>query len=135
LQGKKIICGGTTANVVAKVLNKKMDIDTNTIHSFTPPQYYINGIDLATEGAVTLNQLYNLIDEKRIYMDDFSPVTLLYDELMTADKIVFYLGGNNPISEASLDFIQRGIKPRKHIIPLLADKLKEFGKLVIIETI
>lgn len=135
LQGKKVLCGGTTSHIVAKTLNRTMDIDMQSSNAFTPPQYYINGIDLATEGAVTLNQLYNVLDADRNLMDANSPVTKLYDVLLNADKIQMFIGGNNPASEESLDFIQRGIKPRKEIIPLLAEKLQSIGKLVIIERI
>jgi len=133
--GSKVVCGGTTANVICNVMNTNLGYKTEQISTYTPPEFEIKNIDLATEGAITLNQLYNLIDENRELMNNDSPVTKLYDKLMAADKIIFWLGINNPIDEMTLDFIQMGLKSRKHIVPLLADKLKSIGKLVIIENI
>jgi len=135
-EGTKIICGGTTSNIIAKVLNKEMIIETDNTFAFTPPNYKIEGIDLATEGAVTLNQLYNILDADRSLMNNNNPVTMLYDYLMNSDKIIFYLGSiNNSYEESDIDFIQKGIKTRKQIVPIIADKLQELGKIVVIELI
>lgn len=133
--GAKILCGGTTAGIVARVLNKEMVVETDNTFAFTPPKYKIDGIDLATEGAVTLNQLYNILDEDRILMNDSNPVTMLYDYLMNSDKVIFYLGCVNSSEEADIDFIQRGIKTRKQIVPIIAEKLRALGKIVVIEWI
>jgi hypothetical protein len=134
-EGKKIICGGTTSNIVAKILNKKMEVDTAVQNSFTPPNYKIEGIDLATEGAITLNQFFNIMDEERNLMDNENPVTKLHDFLMDSDKIIFYIGSFNSQDEAEIDFIQRGIKTRKQIVPIIAEKLEALGKIVVIEWI
>ncbi len=133
--GSKIVCGGTTANVVCSMLNTNLIYANEKPNPFTPPEFIIKGIDLATEGAITLNQLYNLIDENRELMNENSPVTKLFDKVIEADKIVFWLGINNQADATSLDFIQRGLKSRQNIVPLLADRLKELGKLVIINKI
>ncbi|MCL2039036.1 MAG: serine/threonine-protein phosphatase [Bacteroidetes bacterium] len=133
--GCKIVCGGTTANVVSSVLNTNLIYNNEKTNPFTPPEFIIKGVDLATEGAITLNQLYNIIDENRKLMNEDSPVTKLFDKIMEADKIVFWLGINNQSDNNSLEFIQRGIKSRQNIIPSLANRLKELGKLVIINKI
>jgi hypothetical protein len=134
-EGDKIVCGGTTANIVCKVLNTDLIYKAEQNNPYTPPEFIIKNIDLATEGAITLNQLYNVIDEDRELMNNNSPITKLYDKMIEADKIVFWLGTNNPIDEMSLDFIQMGLKSRQHIVPLLADKLRNINKLVVIERI
>ncbi len=133
--GNKIICGGTTANIVAKVLGRQMTVGTSAASAFTPPSYNIDGIDLATEGAITLNQLYNIMDADRLLMDDSNPVTKLYDLVMASDKIIFYLGCVNFAAEIDIEFIQRGIKTRREIIPLIAARLRYLGKIVVIENI
>jgi hypothetical protein len=131
--GYKIICGGTTASIFAKILGREIKIDTSSPSVFTPPQYHIDGFDLVTEGAVTLNQFYNIIDEDRILMTDDSPITLLYDYIMSSDKVVFYLGSYNSFEETDIEFIQRGIKTRRQIVPLIAERLTQLGKLVVVE--
>lgn len=135
LDGVKIVCGGTTSSIISKFLNKKIEIDNRYANHFTPPKYSIDGVDLVTEGAVTLNQLYNVIDENREELDDYNPVTELYDYLMNADKINFFIGSSyNPASD-DIGFIQQGLLTRKKIIPLLAEKFRELGKVVVMEEI
>ncbi len=135
MAGHKIICGGTTANIVSKHLKKQIEVDRTFENHFTPPKYSIEGIDLVTEGAVTLNQLYNIIDEDRKDMDDFNPVTELYDLIMMSDRINFFIGKSiNPASN-DIQFIQQGLLGRQKIIPILADKLRKMGKLVVEEEI
>ncbi|MBQ6269698.1 MAG: SpoIIE family protein phosphatase [Bacteroidetes bacterium] len=134
-KGKKIICGGTTANIVAKNSGREMKVDMYQSSHYTPPSYHIDGIDLAVEGAITLNQLYNILDADRNLMQNSNPVTKLYDYVMNSDKIVFYLGSVNSSDEGDIGFIQQGIKSRKEIVPLIADKLRKLGKLVVIENI
>ena len=68
-------------------------------------------------------------------MQNSNPVTKLYDYVMNSDKIVFYLGSVNSSDEGDIGFIQQGIKSRKEIVPLIADKLRKLGKLVVIENI
>ncbi|MDR0927289.1 MAG: serine/threonine-protein phosphatase [Ignavibacteria bacterium] len=135
IDGVKIVCGGTTSKIISNVLNRKMKVQNMSVNEYTPPQYEIQGIDLAAEGAITLNQLYNVIDEKRELMHDDSPVTKLYDYIMQADKVIFYLGSYNYYEEQDINFIQRGIKTRRQIVPLIADKLRVIGKLVVVEWI
>lgn len=133
--GKKIICGGTTAGVVAKNLGREINVKMTSPSPFTPPSYEIQGIDLVTEGAISLNQFYNIIDADRNLMEEDNPVTQIYDLLMQADKIIFYIGSANTSEETDISFIQRGIKRRQEIVPLIAEKMRELGKIVVIEWI
>ena len=133
--GKKIICGGTTAGVIAKNSGRKIDVKMTSPSPFTPPSYAIQGIDLVTEGAISLNQFYNIIDADRNLMEEDNPVTQIYDLLMQADKIIFYVGSGNTSEETDISFIQRGIKRRQEIVPLIAEKMQQLGKIVVIEWI
>ena len=68
---------------------------SNAFHK--PPSYEIKGIDYATEGAVTLNQLYNILDEKADKLDPDSSVSNLYRLFHSADTINFIVGtATNP---------------------------------------
>lgn len=135
MAGPKIVCGATTAAIVAREFNKKIDIEDDSSSMLAPPRYYIEGIDLVTEGAVTLNQLYNIIDIPPSELEEDSGVNDLYGLLKQADKVNFVLGsGLNPASK-DISFCQKGILTRDKIIPLLADKLREKGKLVLITVV
>ncbi len=57
-EGKHIVCGGTTASIVAKYLRKpvraKTDFDPS---SDVPPTAEIEGVDLVTEGVITMSKV------------------------------------------------------------------------------
>lgn len=59
----KIVCGGTSANIVARVLEKKIDVSVGEIDPNIPPTAYIEGIDLVTEGVVTLNRVLKFLEQ------------------------------------------------------------------------
>lgn len=61
--GKKIICGGTTANIVAKIMNKDIKVILDNSKSNVPPKAEIEGIDLVTEGIITLSKTVEILDK------------------------------------------------------------------------
>lgn len=56
-EGKHIICGGTTSSIAAKYLNKPLNVSLNFEKSDIPPIAEIEGVDLVTEGVITINQV------------------------------------------------------------------------------
>ena len=59
--GKKLICGGTSANIVARVLNRKIETTLNYSDPTLPPTGRIQGIDLVTEGVLTLSRTVEIL--------------------------------------------------------------------------
>ena len=59
----KCVCGGTSSSVVARVLGKKMDVSVNYVDDSVPPIAYIDGIDLVTEGVITMNKALGLLEK------------------------------------------------------------------------
>jgi hypothetical protein len=53
-EGKKVVCGGTTSEIVGRVTGKKVITDFNYIDRTLPPTAKIEGIDLTTEGVLTM---------------------------------------------------------------------------------
>ncbi|MGC8841059.1 MAG: hypothetical protein ACP5QZ_06325, partial [Candidatus Sumerlaeaceae bacterium] len=134
-EGCKIVCGGTTAGIVARVLGTEAIVDPKLLHSYCPPRLLLDGVDYATEGAVSLNQLYNLLDAAPRAIEERNVVVQLYEEFVRADHITFLVGKSENPATASQPFFQMRILRRQQIVPLLAEKLRAMGKLVIIEWI
>ncbi|HPB56794.1 MAG TPA: hypothetical protein PLB68_12615, partial [Candidatus Aminicenantes bacterium] len=59
-------------------------------------------------------------------------VSRLCNLLREADRIYFWVGGSRNVAHGDLSFLQRGILPRQTILPLLAEKLRNQGKLVVL---
>jgi hypothetical protein len=131
--GLKIVCGGTTSRLVSKYLNVPLEMEQNPMSDIAPPRYGIRGISLVTEGAVTLNQMYNILDEDIANLNEDSGVTELRMLLNVADRVNFMVGLAENSANEDISFRQRGVLSRKVLIPLLAEKLNKEGKLVNVE--
>ncbi len=134
-EGLKIVCGGTTAEIVARSLRRQLTVEQKPTSLIAPPRYDIDGIDLVTEGAVTLNQVYNVLDEDIGLLTEDSGVTDLCSVLMVADRVNFYVGTARNDFHGHIAFRQRGILTRDHILPLLATRLRAAGKLVVVHEV
>ena len=64
--GKKLICGGSSANIVARVLNRSIETSLEYVDPLIPPSATIQGIDLVTEGVLTLSRTVEILQE---YLD------------------------------------------------------------------
>lgn len=56
-EGKHIICGGTTASIAAKYLGKEVKTSLNFESADIPPVAEIEGVDLVTEGVITMSRV------------------------------------------------------------------------------
>ncbi|SHO52876.1 SpoIIE family protein phosphatase [Anaerocolumna xylanovorans] len=62
-QGKKIICGGTSANIASRILKRPLVTSLNYTDPSLPPIAKMEGIDLVTEGVLTLSRALDLIKQ------------------------------------------------------------------------
>ena len=76
-EGKKVVAGGTTANIAARVLGKEIRTEIDTRNPDVPPMAVIDGIDLVTEGVLTLGRCLKLL--KKYERDEFDAE--FFDEL------------------------------------------------------
>jgi hypothetical protein len=58
---KKIICGGTSANIASRILDKPIITSLEYTDPSLPPIAKIEGIDLVTEGVLTLSRTLTLL--------------------------------------------------------------------------
>lgn len=68
-EGKKVICGGTTANVASRVLKREIVTLVKHADSKIPPMASMEGMDLVTEGVLTIGSALDLLH--RYENDDF----------------------------------------------------------------
>ena len=99
-EGIRIVCGGTTSQIVANYLGEEVETVLDYIDSEIPPIGYIKGIDLTTEGVITLRKLIEL-SEIYIRNDSNIPKQFLKKDgasrladflLEEATNINFYVG-------------------------------------------
>ena len=133
--GKKIVCGGTTSEIVARHTRSELRIDQKQTSLIEPPRCRISGVDLVTEGAVTLNQVYNLLNEDVNRLEADSAVAEFCTCLHEADRINILLGKAMNRANDDITFRQRGVLNREVLLPLLVDKLLAMGKLVTVERV
>ena len=129
--GQKVICGSTTTDIVARELGLKV-ITLSMGNSFgQTPEYWIEGTDLVTEGAITLNQVYNILDEPIERLSENTAAERLCLMLRGADIIHMMIGNASNSAHEDLIFKQIGVHIRKSTIQQISERLKDMGKLVV----
>lgn len=135
--GKHIICGGTTSSIAAKYLKKPLKASLNFQQSDIPPIAEIEGVDLVTEGVITVNRVLEyakdyLGDNERynewsFQRDGASLISrLLFEE---ATDINFYVGrAINPAHQNPDLPINFSIK--MNLVEELSACLKKMGKRI-----
>jgi len=92
-EGKVILCGGTTADIIARELNKTIVDELIFEDPELPPESFLEGIDLVTEGILTLQKVNELL---KTYNNSVrlgkGPADKIVKMLMESDKIHFIIG-------------------------------------------
>lgn len=89
--GKKAICGGTTANVVSRELNISIESTMKTIGKL-PASSKMEGIDLVTEGILTLTQALDYLENPQNGENKKDAAKELTNILLDNDCIEFMVG-------------------------------------------
>ena len=137
-EGKHIVCGGTTSTLAAEFLHEPLDVSITTyIDPEIPPTAKIKGVDLVTEGVITISRV---LEYARDYLKDNERYTdwsykkdgassiarMLFEE---ATDINFYVGrAVNPAHQNPNLPIGFNIKMR--LIEELSECLKNMGKKI-----
>ena len=136
-EGKHIICGGTTSSIAAKFLRKPLKPTLNFEQSDVPPIAELEGVDLVTEGVITVNKVVeyaeDYLGENKFYehwsfrKDGASLICrLLFEE---ATDINFYVGrAINPAHQNPDLPINFNIK--MNLVEELSKSLRKMGKRI-----
>jgi len=122
--GRKIICGGTTANIVARELGRAIRDDLRGGDSGDiPPSAEMEGVDLVTEGILTLTRVARLLENDDPPREK-NPASRLYEILLDSDSIEFVVGAR--INEAHQDpNLPIDLEIRRNIIKRICRVLEE----------
>ena len=136
-EGKHIVCGGTTSSIAAEFLHKPLVPTVDYPDPEVPPIARIDGVDLVTEGVITINKVLKYAQD---YLADNESYTqwsykkdgasqiarLLFEE---ATDINFYVGrAVNPAHQNPNLPINFNIKMR--LVDELSTCLKQMGKRI-----
>ena len=136
-EGKHIVCGGTTSSIAAKYLGKPLRASLNFESADVPPTAELEGVDLVTEGVITINRVLeyakDYLGENKHYehwnfkRDGASMICrLLFEE---ATDINFYVGrAINPAHQNPELPITFSIK--MNLVEELSACLKKMGKRI-----
>ena len=92
-QGRKILCGGTTATIISRELGRKMEIDMDIVDKELPPLSHMEGIDLVTEGILTLGKVERILSSgKTESHKEPGPAEQVVRMLLDSDKITLLVG-------------------------------------------
>ena len=137
LEGKTIVCGGTTSSLVARYLNTTVETRLDYLDANIPPIGFIKGVDLCTEGVLTMGRVVEIAKQYASASDKYTEwldkkdgasliAQMLFEE--ATDVNLFVGRAMNPAHqnpEMSIDF---SIKLR--LIEDLAKYLEIMGKHV-----
>jgi len=91
--GKVILCGGTTADIVARELNRTIVDELIFEDPDLPPESFMQGIDLVTEGILTLQKVNEILKTYNNSVKlDKGPADKIVKMLMECDEIQFIVG-------------------------------------------
>lgn len=136
-EGKHIVCGGTTSSIAAKYLHKPLKTSLKFEQSDVPPTAEIEGVDLVTEGVITINKVIeyakDALDKNELYeywsfhRDGASMICrLLFEE---ATDINFFVGrAVNPAHQNPDLPINFNIK--MNLVEELSECLRQMGKRI-----
>ena len=135
--GKHIVCGGTTSSLVAEYLGKPMNTSIDYLDPEIPPTATIEGVDLVTEGVITMSKVLeyakhyiessDLYSEWSFKKDGASQIARMLFEQAT--DINFYVGrAINPAHQNPNLPISFNIKMQ--IVEELSECLKKMGKRI-----
>lgn len=135
-EGYRIVCGGTTGNIVAFYSGSQIKMDASTLQEKIPPIGFLPGIDLLTEGILTMNQACELLEKSNGSAAGVPRLNdgacMLAAALLEADEITFLVGqAINPAYQNPL--LPASVSIRNNLVARMVAQLEKFQKRVQVE--
>lgn len=129
-KGYKIISGGTTANIIARELKEEIIVDLINYDKELPPPAKMKGVDLVTEGLLTLNKVIEILREDK--KTKILVVNRVIDFFNRSTDIKIHLGKAINIAHQNPDLPQE-FNLKAKVIYELKIILENMGKTVEID--
>ena len=136
-EGKHIVCGGTTSSIAAKYLGKPLRATLSFERSDVPPIAEIEGVDLVTEGVITINKVVEYAKDYLEANEEYAHWSMKRDGASLISRLLF---------EEATDinfFVGRAVNPahqnpdlpinfniKMNLVNELIDCLKKMGKRI-----
>lgn len=138
---KRVVCGGTSANIVSRVLGKKITTSLNYTDPSIPPTAHIDGLDLVTEGVLTLSRTLTLL--KKYLEEDIDEAFFLeldkdnggsqIAKLIIEECSVLHMYVGKAINEAHQNpGLPFDLSIRMNLVEQIKDTVQKMGKMVTI---
>ena len=122
--GRIILSGGTTADIIARETGR--DIEDNLVFEDPelPPESFIDGIDLVTEGILTLQKVMSVLENYKKHKPGKGPADKIINMFMESDEIEFIIGTR--INTAHQDpNLPVDLEIRRNVVKKIASLLEE----------
>jgi len=92
-EGKKIICGGSTADIIARELDLKIEDNLQFDDPDLPPISIMERADLVTEGILTLSKVSAILEgfSSKTELGN-GPADMIIKHFLDSDEIIFWVG-------------------------------------------
>jgi hypothetical protein len=121
-RGKKAICGGTTANILSRELHIPVETRISLSSGSVPPTSGMAGVDLVTEGILTLTRAAEYLENRETTADDAAGQLVRF--LLAGDCIHFMVGAK--LNQIHYDpNLPVEIEVRKNVVKKIARLLEE----------
>lgn len=129
--GQKVICGGTTSQIIAREWGKELEVELIDDAAGVPPTGRLQGVDLVTEGVITLAQAKELLGTDAGSLGE-DGASRLVEILQKGDEITFLVGrAINPAHQNPNFPLDLGLKSQ--LVRELAQQLEEMNKTVTVK--
>lgn len=92
-EGRKVLCGATTADIIAREWNEEIEDTFEFEDPDLPPVSHMPGVDLITEGILTLTKVSNILkDHNPQSIPGKGPADQIVKMMLESDEIDFIVG-------------------------------------------
>jgi hypothetical protein len=135
--GQRVVCGGTTAKIVARQMGQALEVDLSTATAEVPPLARLPGVDLVTEGILTLTRVRDLLragGDRATVRFQADGASGLMRQLLGADHVHFVVGRAVNPAHQNPD-LPRQLGIRAGVVGEIAEELRKLGIEVTVEEI